>query len=105
MQNNGQYFALIPQANGAIKRTYPKQIWLSHYCGLELFVYRASFEEWRVIEKSTGLPISTSRESKNNALSRSREAIDSKGADNILKDSKTVCKAIGNMNIYEEEIE
>ncbi len=102
MQNNGQYFALIPQSNGTIKRTYPKQIWLSHYCGLELFVYRASFEEWRVVEKSTGLPISTSRESKNNALSRSRDIINEKGVAKILEEASIMRKIEDTMNIYEE---
>jgi hypothetical protein len=102
MQNNGQYFALIPQSNGTIKRTYPKQIWLSHYCGLEMFVYRASFEEWRVIEKNTGLPVATSRESRNNAFARSREVIDKKGVDKILEEAMIACKALDTINIYEE---
>lgn len=102
MQNNGQYFALIPQANGTIKRTYPKQIWLSHYCGLEMFVYRSNFEEWRVIEKTTGLPITNSRQSRNDAFAHSREVIDKQGADKILEEAKMACKALDTINIYEE---
>jgi len=102
MQNDGSYFALIPQSNGTIKRTYPKQIWLSHYQGIEMFAYRTSFEGWGVIEKTTGLPIATSRYSRTDALARSKEYIDKKGADNILRDSEIVRKAIDTMDIYEE---
>jgi hypothetical protein len=105
MQNDGTYFALIPQANGTIKRTYPKQIWLSHYQGIEMFAYRTSFEGWGVIEKTTGLPIATSRYSRTDALARSKENIDKKGAENVLRESEIARQAIDTMTIYEENID
>jgi hypothetical protein len=102
MQNNGQYFALIPQSNTTIKRIYPKQIWLSHYCGLEMFAYKANLQRWDVVEKTTGLPLASSQASRTDALARSKKNIDSKGAENILAEIETARKAIDTMNIYEE---
>jgi hypothetical protein len=105
MQNNGSYFALIPQSNGTIKRTYPKQIWLSHYQGIEMFAYRTSFEGWGIIEKTTGLPIATSKFSRTDAFARSKENIDKKGADNVMKEAEIAKQAIENINVYEEATE
>jgi hypothetical protein len=105
MQNDGSYFALIPQSNTTLKRIYPKQIWTSHYCGLEMFAYKANLQRWDVVEKTTGLPIASSRASKTDALARSKNNIDSKGTNNILAEIETARKAIENMNIYEESVE
>jgi hypothetical protein len=105
MQNDGSYFALIPQSNTTIKRIYPKQMWTSHYCGIEMFVYKANLQRWDVVEMSTGLPIASSQASKIDALARSKKNIDSKGIDNILAEIETAKKAIENMNIYEENLE
>jgi hypothetical protein len=104
MQNDGQYFALIPQSNTTIKRIYPKQIWLSHYSGIEMFAYKASLQRWDVVEQSTGLPIASSQASKTDALARSKKVIDSKGTENILAEIETARKAIETMNIYEEHM-
>lgn len=105
MQNDGSYFALIPQSNTAIKRIYPKQIWLSHYCRIEMFAYKANLQRWDVVERSTGLPIANSLTSRTDAFAWSKKVIDSKGTDEVLSEIETMQKAIECMNIYEENLD
>lgn len=102
MQNNGTYFALIPQSNTTIKRIYPKQIWTSHYCGIEMFAYKANLQRWDVVEKTTGLPLASSRISRTDALAHSKKNIDTKGTEKVLDEIEIARKAIENINVYEE---
>jgi len=102
MLNNKQYFALVPQPNGTLRKICPNRIWKSSYQGIEMFVYQHQISDYRVIEKSTGLPIAVSKLSKNDALARSKYNIDSKGVEQTLKEITDLGKAIEQMTIYEE---
>jgi hypothetical protein len=104
MQNNGSYFALVPQGN-SIRRIFPKQIWLSTYCGIEMFAYKANLQRWDVVERSTGLPIASSQVSRTDALAQSKKNIDSKGIDTVLEEVANARKALETMTIYEENNE
>jgi hypothetical protein len=101
MQNNHTYFALKVEANGTLRKEYPKQVYPFVYQGLELFCYLASIGQWNTVEKTTGLPIAISEFSKIDCTKQAREKINKDGAIKVINDIKLARGALSQMNIYE----
>jgi hypothetical protein len=102
MQNNKQYFALKVEANGTLRKEYPKQVYPFTYQGLELFCYLASIGQWNAVEKTTGLPISVSTYGKIDCMKEARERINREGIEKVISNTKTAQGALDSMTIYEE---
>ena len=101
MQNNHQYFALKVEANGTLRKEYPKTVFPFTYQGLECFCYLASIGQWNCVEKTTGLPIAVSTYGKIDAMKEARERINREGIEKVIANTKTAQGALDTMTIYE----
>jgi hypothetical protein len=102
LKNNRQYFALKVDASGNLRKEYPDKVWPFTCQGIELYCYQEHIGQWNVVVKDTGLPITASKFSRNDAMAQTREKIRREGLEKVAQDISLAQNALNAINIYEE---